>query len=69
MIIDLSRVQLAVHSPAVVGAAVKIYQAGGVELTEDQLRRACGSAYLFKTHRDDIMGLVAEMDRSFDRVE
>lgn len=68
MILDLSKLNLALISPAVAGAALKIMQSGGLELPEDKMRRAAGSAYLFKTHRDEILGLVRDMERSFDRV-
>lgn len=64
MILNVETLTLAVHPPAVIGAALKILQVGGSSLADDQMRRVVGSAYLFKTYREEIMGLVREMEAS-----
>jgi hypothetical protein len=64
MRIDVSKLSLAVCSPAVVGSALKIVQAGGSELTDDKMRRVVGSAYLFKQHQEEILHLVREMEQA-----
>ena len=54
---------LAVHKPAVIGAAMRIFALGGSSLSDAERGRAGGSAYLYSTHSAVIMDLVAEFER------
>lgn len=64
MIIDVSRLPLVVNSLPVAGAALRIVQAGGSTLEEEQMRRAVGSPYLFTRYGEEILDLVRLMESS-----
>ena len=62
MMLNVEKLPLALVSPSVAGAALKILQLGGSSLPEDKMRRAMGSAYLFSKHKDEILDLVKDME-------
>jgi hypothetical protein len=62
MIIEIDNLNLALVSPAVAGAALKILALGGSKLDAKQMGRAAGSAHLIKTHEEEIRTLVGLME-------
>ncbi len=64
MIINLEplRSRLAVTKPSVIGAAIRIVALGGGSLTEKEMARAIGSAYLMNAEGDEIRALVQELE-------
>jgi hypothetical protein len=62
MKVDMTDIPLHLFSPAAVGSALKIYQAGGLKLTEPQMRRVVASNHLFKTYQREILGLVQQLE-------
>jgi hypothetical protein len=62
MNIDGLQPVLAIHSPNVIGAAMRILALGGSKLSESERAMACGSKYLLTRNGEAIMTLVATFE-------